>query len=162
MEPLSLFFTSTYEHKGRVGQLKNLSAANLADVEPSEFYSYLYIFDTKFFNVVTPTNFGYYAKYTVEEALLIPNLVLFQGSGRIYTNARLMHGFSVSFIQFHKLALGSLAKSKDLVCFISYPNQPDQISVSNAKEYLDSITEQNLAPKSSKPTVILYVPYRYG
>ena len=66
MEPLSLFFTSTYEHKGRVSQLKNLSAANLADVEPSEFYSYLYIFDTKFLNVVTPTNFGYYAKYTVE------------------------------------------------------------------------------------------------
>lgn len=52
-------------YKGKIKELPNLSETDLGNLEPSQFYSYLYIFDTQFLNIITPINLVYYTKYTL-------------------------------------------------------------------------------------------------
>lgn len=53
----------------------------------------MYIFDSRFLGLLAPLNFAYFAKFTVEELLVIPVLVLSQKLGRIKSIDMVFHGF---------------------------------------------------------------------
>lgn len=126
--PLSLYYTSNYLKGESVARSPNLQQADLSQLEPSLFYSYLYIFDTEILNIFAPVNFVYFAKYTVEEAILIPALVYYQSANKMHTNYKILHSLSTSFLQFKEFALNSLPKVNNSLCLISYPADPYTIS----------------------------------
>jgi hypothetical protein len=72
----------------------------LQTINHNLLYSYLYIFDTRYLQIIAPTNLIYYGKYTIEEIILLPTLILYQSAGKMITSTTLMHSFPTSFIQF--------------------------------------------------------------
>ena len=62
-----------------------------------EFYRYIYIFDANFLRIITPLNFAYYAKYSLEEMIILPILSIVQGTHALKTSPDAMHSLSLIF-----------------------------------------------------------------
>ena len=120
----------------------------------------MFLFDPAFLHIVTPLNFAFYSKYTLEEMILYPILALLQGSAQLRPFDDVVHSFDRSVVQFKEFALYQPEEpSKDLPCFVSLPEDPRRASVSALKEYLRSL---GAVKSKSSASVIVYAPYRAG
>lgn len=60
--------------------LTNLEKVNLEDITNKEINEHIYIFDAAFLRVITPLNFAYYARYSIEDILIRPILAIVQAT----------------------------------------------------------------------------------
>mgnify|MGYP000962641634 CR=1 FL=1 len=52
---------------------------------------YIYIFDVKLLYLISPLNFAFYARYTMEEILILPILAITQGTENLVTCSDIFH-----------------------------------------------------------------------
>lgn len=119
--------------------LAGLDVSDLSLLDRDGFNSYLYIFDSGLLSMLSPLSFAYYSKYTFEELLIIPLLVLHQKKGSLFGSDRIMHDLQISYIQARQVVLIQPQSRQNSLCFISYPNVPQRISSVDTLGYLDSI-----------------------
>lgn len=75
----SVLFSSTSQaSSGRTILLTNLENVNLEHVTNKEINEHVYIFDAAFLRVITPLNFAYYARYSLQDILIRPILAIVQ------------------------------------------------------------------------------------
>ena len=77
----------------KVKQLNDLGRVALEDLAPSYLSSYLFIFDPTYLSYITPLNYGYYNKFSVEEMLILPILALLQDSTNLMPFNSILHSF---------------------------------------------------------------------
>lgn len=94
-----MVYSSVSIKKNKTQSLPSLNATDLVTIDRNDFYSYLYIFDSRLLNMVSPLSFAYYSKYTFEELLIIPLLALHQKKGTLIASNRILHSFDISYIQ---------------------------------------------------------------
>ena len=86
-------------------------------------------------SVITPFNFAYYARYTIEEIIIRPILmIVIRSSSGIGVISEVVHGFDAAFASSKEFAVyqvdaaGGKKSSKNSgklpTCFVSYPLSP--------------------------------------
>jgi hypothetical protein len=92
--------------------------------------------------VITPLNFAYFTKYTIEEVIILPILAIVQGTTRMIASKLLMHATrevtyeSGTFFKVKE----SVTNARNSLCFVSYPNDPYQAPINSLNTYVQSIS----------------------
>ena len=109
-------------------ELKDLTRTDLENgLKPEDIYQYIFLFDPSFFRIITPLNFAFFNKYTLEEMIIFPILALLQHSDRLKGFEEVVHSFDRSVVVFKEFKLYQPnEQAKDLPCFLSFPNDPRQ------------------------------------
>ena len=99
----------------------------LEDLAPSYLSSYLFIFDPVYLSFITPLNYGYYNKFSVEEMLILPILALLQDSTHLIPLNSTLHSFdSINFAnkQFALSPNPTITDATHHMCVVSHPSNP--------------------------------------
>ena len=74
--------------------LKDLRTTDLENgMRPEELNQYVFLFDPVLLRIITPLNFAFFNKYTVEEMILFPMLALLQHSEQLSDFDEVVHSF---------------------------------------------------------------------
>jgi hypothetical protein len=142
--------------------LRDLNSVRLEDVNCDEFNRYLFIFDSSFLDVITPLNFAYFAKYTIEEVIILPILAITQNTPTLRASQVSMHSipkntyFSSAYFAIEE----PRTKNQNSFCFVSYPNNPSKIDNASLSSYLQSLANLRNDNKH-EIRLVLYLPYTF-
>lgn len=141
-------------------KLTDLAAVNLELMDPEVLNKYLLVFDTRFLQVVTPLNFAFYNKFTIEEMITYPILAGVQGSPKLKRLDKCWHGLESSQAQFKEFVLAppTSSHSPDL-CFVSYPADPFASDEADFKNYISSLISMH---GHERVSVVVFLPYNAG
>lgn len=92
--------------------LTDLKSANFYSLGEQKFNEHIYIFDANLLNLVTPINFIHFNKYTIEQMIINPILVLTQNSALLVPLDPFTYSFEDVIVNFKEFALKQPEKSK--------------------------------------------------
>lgn len=100
----------------------------------------MFVFSVEFLYLITPVNYAYYGRYTVEELLVRPILGIVWGTvGMVGVGGGVVYGFDVAYGSSREFAIKQVGRVADRngrrnrntvkspTCFVSYPVIPTQI-----------------------------------
>jgi hypothetical protein len=122
--------------------------------------------DSAYFSVISPVNFAFYTRYTLEEALVLPILSILQEAkpSRMRGMEQVVHSVRRRGVLSVGLDFGLVAPvaEKHSVCFVSYPSDPAMIDVAQFLKYFSSVTANQGTAEPILISSVVYLPYKHG
>lgn len=131
-------------------------ATDLSALSQNELSSYVFFFDATILSFLTPTNFAYYTRYTLDEIIIIPLLIVCQSAGTIVSGKPIIHKSDFKLSSYNLYGLRSPQLDENSLCFVSTPSDSTLHDEKEAMTYLRSILK---SPSSKSIHIILYFPY---
>jgi hypothetical protein len=64
----------------------------------------MFILPTKYIGIISAINFAYFSRYTLQEVLVLPLLILYQASNALITDGHVYHECSVNIREYQYVA----------------------------------------------------------